>query len=271
MRNLFAFLWKYHFFVLFVILEIISLTFLFNSYSYHRSLKYNVVSDVSGSIYSTYSNIVEYFSLKSANRVLAEENALLRNKLKSSFNVNDSITDYADTLFQFKSAKIVSNSISKPNNFFLINKGLNHGLEKEMGVISSSGVAGIIIGTSDNYAVVMSILHQNIRISGRIKNGGQLVNLVWPGFNHKICKVIDIPSHVILHEGDTVITSGNSLIFPEGILIGKIIQQDRNKNEELSEATLSLATDFSTLKHVYVIKNKRRDEQVELLENTNNE
>jgi len=271
MRNLFAFFWKYHFFVLFVVLEIISLSFLFNSYSYHRSLKYNVVSDASGSLFSVSTSITNYFSLKDENEILIEENTSLRNQLKSSFYDPDSTADYKDSLYQYISAKVVSNSINKPNNFMLINKGHNQGLEKEMGVISSFGVAGIIVGTSGNYSAIMSLLHHNTRISGRIKNGGQLVNIEWPGIDYRLGKVVDIPSHVILRQGDSVITSGNSLIFPGGILIGTIVNQEINANAELSEATLKFATSFNTLKHVYVIKNKNRAEQMELLEESSDE
>lgn len=271
MRNLFAFLWKYHFFVLFVVLEIISLSFLFNSYSYHRSLKYSVVSDFSGSIFSVYSNITDYFSLKKENEILVEENANLRNKLKSSFYHKDTVTGFEDTLYQYIPAKIVSNSVNKPNNFMLINKGKNDSLKKEMGVISSTGVAGIIVGVSNHYSVIMSLLHRNTRLSARIKKNGQLVNLVWPGLDYTKGKVIDIPSHVILQRGDSVITSGNSLIFPEGILIGTILEEDVNTGADLREATLNFSTDFNSLRHVYVIQNRNKSEQLNLLEEVDNE
>lgn len=271
MRNLFALLWKYHFFVLFLVLEIISLFFLFNSYSYHRSLKYSVVSDFSGSMFSTYSSITNYFSLKNENEILAAENARFRNLSASSFYHPDSTNDIRDSLYHFISAKIVSTSVNKPNNFMLINKGEKAGLEKEMGVISSNGIAGIVIGTSDNYSIVMSMLHQNIRISGRIKNSGQLVNLVWPGNDYTVCKVIDIPSHIILQKGDTVVTSGNSLIFPEGIVIGTIEEQEQNASEELSQARLKFSTDFNRLKHIYVIQNKKKKEQLDLIDSISDE
>ncbi len=271
MRNLFAFLWKYHFFVLFLILETISLFFLFNSYSYHRSLKYSVVSDFSGSLFSTYNSITNYFSLSGENELLVEENARLRNTLNSSFFISDSANNFKDSLYHFISAKIVSTSVNKPNNFMLINKGKKHGLGKEMGVISSNGIAGIVIGVSENYSIIMSMLHQNTRISGRLKNDGQLVNLIWPGDDYRYCKVIDIPSHILLQKGDTVITSGNSLIFPEGILIGTIEEQEQNASEELSRAKLKFSTDFNSLRYVYVIKNIKIDEQIELIDSISDE
>lgn len=271
MRNLFALLWKYHFFVLFLVLESVSLFFLFNSYSYHRSLKFSIVSDISGNMYSALNSVSAYFSLKKDNEVLTEENVRLRNLSNLSYYYSDSTKNYKDSLYQFISAKIVSTSVNKPNNFMLIDKGEQSGIEKEMGVISSNGIAGIVIGTSGNYAIVMSMLHQNTRISGRLKKDGQLVNLIWPGNDYKYCDVIDIPSHIRLQKGDSVITSGNSLIFPEGILIGTIIEQEQNESEELSRALLKFSTDYNSLRYVYAVKNIKKEEQIILLENISDE
>jgi len=271
MRNLFVFLWKYHFFVLFLVLEAVSLFFLFNSYSYHRSLKYSVVNDISGNMFSAFSSISAYFSLKKDNEILAEENVRLRNLINLSFDSADSNYTYKDSIYQFISAKIVSTSVNKPNNFMLIDKGEQDGIEKEMGVISSNGIAGIVIGTSDNYSIVMSMLHQNTRISGRLKKGDQLVNLIWQGNDYKYSDVIDIPSHILLQKGDTVITSGNSLIFPEGILVGTIVEQEQNESEELSRARLKFFTDFNSLRYVYVVKNIKKEQQINLLESIGDE
>ena len=230
-----------------------------------------MVSDFNGNIFSVYSNITDYFSLKKENDLLAEENARLHNKLSNSLYYSDTTQEFQDTLYRFVPAKIVSNSINKPNNFIIIDKGKNDSLQKEMGVISSNGVVGIIIGVSNNYSVVMSLLHQNTRLSARIKKSGQLVNLIWPGIDYHTGKIIDIPSHVHLSPGDTVITSGNSLIFPEGILIGTVQDQEINEGQELGQARLRFSTDFGTLQHVYVIMNKGKKEQTDLLEEINHE
>ena len=83
MRNLFAFLWKYQLTVLFIFLEGIALTFLFNSYTYHKSLAFNTVNDLTGGLFSVSSDISSYFSLRQENNQLLEENTRLQNKLKS--------------------------------------------------------------------------------------------------------------------------------------------------------------------------------------------
>ncbi len=265
MRNLFALLWKNQFLVLFLLLLGVSLFLLSRSYSYHGSLAYNTTSDLSGGAFSTYSNITDYLSLKAENDLLAEENATLRNVLLSSFLQTDTQYVYRDSLYRYIPTKIVSNTVTKRNNFILVNKGAKHGIEKEMGVISPRGIVGVVVGVSDNYSTIMSMLHQNMRISARIKNSGQLVNVIWDELDYLYGTVIDIPSHIQLKIGDSIITSGNSLIFPEGIMIGEIQSHQIDGNKNLSKATLRYNTDFNSVRHLYIIENLMKTEQDSLI------
>ncbi len=265
MRNLFELLWKNQFFLLFIILEIASIILISHSYSYHNAIAYNTTSDISGSVFSTYSDITEYFNLKNENKLLSEENAMLRNKLPSSFLLTDTQYVYRDSLFIYIPAKIVSNSISKSNNFIITDKGRKQGITKEMGVVSSTGIAGVVIDVSNNYSIIMSMLHKNMRVSARVKSSGQLVSVIWDTNDYHFGSVIDIPSQIILNKGDTIVTSGNSLIFPEGIIIGTIVYHNKDNNKKLSKALLKYATDFATIKHVYIIDNLMKTEQDSLL------
>lgn len=260
MRNLIVFLWKHQFFVFFIILEALSLILLFNSYSYHKSQSFSTVNDVTGNIYSSYSNITDFFGLKKVNEGLASENALLRNSGRTLNSQFDSVLTEQDSNYYYRSAKVISNSVSRQNNYILINKGHMDSIAPEMGVISSSGIVGIVVGTSENYAYVMSMLHQNSRISARIKKNDHLVNILWGGNSYREGTVVDIPSHIVLYQGDSIVTSGNSLIFPEGILVGTICEYMQNTNKDLSEAHIEFSTDFNRLKYVYIIENKVKPE-----------
>lgn len=260
MRNLIVFLWKHQFFVFFVILEAVSLTLLFNSYSYHRSLANSTVNNITGSVYASYSEVTEFFGLKNENEKLAEENALLRNHLPVVVGQSDSVFIEQDSNYNYRTAKVVSNSVNRQNNYILINKGENASMAAEMGVISSKGVVGIVIGTSSNYAYVMSLLHQNSRLSARIKKNNHLVNVLWDGHDYEEGLVVDIPSHIELYPGDSIVTSGNSLIFPEGIMIGTILEYMQSSNQDLSEAIIEFSADFNKLQYVYIIENKMKPE-----------
>ncbi|MEJ2595423.1 MAG: rod shape-determining protein MreC [bacterium] len=271
MRTLFAFLWRYHFTVLFIVLEGIALTFLFNSYSYHRSLVFNTVNDFTGKIYSISNDITGYFALRSENEQLLEENQRMYNHYYARAQVKDSSLVAGDSLFRFIPAKVISSSVDNRNNFILIDKGASDGIEKEMGVVSSRGLVGIVIGVSDHYAYIMSMLHKNSRISARIKKNDQLVSVVWEGMNYRYGTVIDIPSHILLNPGDTIVTSGFSLIFPDNITIGTVTGQEKTADKALGNAQITFSTDFNELIYVYVLENINKGEQQDLMDQFDDE
>jgi len=136
----------------------------------------------------------------------------------------------------------------------MINKGYADGVEKEMGLISPLGVAGIVVEVSTHYASAMSLLHKNTRISARLKNNGQMVNVSWDGNDYRKGLLEDIPTHIIPQIGDTVITSGFSFVFPENIMIGTVGEK-LIKGGSLNKAELVFSTDFNSLFYVYVTKN----------------
>ncbi len=270
MRNLIVFLWKHQFFVLFIILEVISLVLLSNSYSYHRSLTSSTVNDFTGSVYQTYDNITNYFGLKKENDKLARENAFLKTWLGAVEKETDTSFAVRDSQYVYRSARVISSSVNKQNNFLLLNKGSEAGIGPEMGVVSSDGIAGIVVGVSPRFSYVMSLLHHNMRISARIKKNNNLVNVLWDGKNYRQGLVVDIPSHLHLYEGDSIVTSGNSLMFPEGIMIGTVKKYMQSANKDLSEAIIDFSTDFNKLRHVYVIENLTRTETDTLMQKFDN-
>ena len=265
MHSLLLFIRKHWFIVLFLLLETVSLLLVANSYSYHRSLTFNTVNDFTGGLFSTYSNITDYFALKKANEYLSKKNADLLNQQASSFLSTDTGFIYHDTLYKYIAAHVISISINHPANYIMIDKGSLHGIKKEMSVVSNRGVAGIVIGVSKHYSLVMSMLHHNSIISGRIKKNNLLVTIIWDTDDYRFGKILDIPSHVKLNKGDTIVTSGISMIFPEGINIGTVEECEENSNLDFIEGTLRYATDFKSLQNVYVINNLMKEEQQKLL------
>ncbi len=271
MRNLFALLRKHYFFFMFIILEVLSFSLIINHNNYPNTVFFNSTNQITGSTYRLFSNISEYLSLRKANLELAEENAILRNQIKYAFVVTDTNSFlYKDTLFRFISAMVVNNSIHKRNNYFMLNKGKKHGVKPEMGVISPRGTAGIIISVSKNYSTAMSLLHNKVQVSAKIKKNNQSAIVIWNGRNYREGILEDIPTHINLYQGDSIITSGNSFFFPEGILIGIVKKHERQFEENLNKATITFATDFNSIKHVYIAKNLmvgQQREQINSLQN----
>jgi len=272
MRNLLAFFLKYQFFSLFILLEILSFVMLMNSFSYQRMLSFNAASDISGDVFNSYHEMAEYFDLKKQNQQLLTENVLLHNLLLTSFLPSD--TNYRgekDSSYRYIPAIVIRNTVNHINNFIVLNKGKNQGIQKEMGVLSGKGIAGIIIGVSENYSLAISLLNTHSHISARIKKNDQLVNVIWSERQGPLGEVVDIPAHIQLNRGDTIITSGNSFIFPAGLNIGIIHDFEKNKNHSLNKAVLQYSTDFNSLHYVYIIKSLEKKEKMKLLEEIKDE
>jgi len=266
-RQLFAFILKNHFFFLFILLEIFAFSLIVRN-NYQRATFLNSSGKITGTIYNTTNNIAEYFTLRKANNELVEENAQLRNSLSESFLHTDSLVYYEkDSLFKFIGAKVISSTIGKQKNYLMINKGSDHGIQKDMGAITSNGVVGTVVDVSANFSRIMLVLHINNKVNARIKKNRHLGNMEWDGNDYCQGLLTDIPTHVRIIKGDTIITSGNSYIFPEGILIGTVDEYNSEQNEKFNTAVINYAVDFNNLYYIYVITNIMKDEILELEEN----
>jgi rod shape-determining protein MreC len=269
MRYLFAFLWKHNFFFLFLLLEVTAFLLIANDNYYQSSSILNSTNRITGSIYTTSNNISEYFHLRKVNKKLAEENARLHSLSLNAFLKTDTNNFFVkDTFYrqryEYISAKVISNSTSKRNNYIMLNKGRNFNIEKDMAVISAGGVVGIVKEVSQNFCSVMSVLHKKTKISAKIKKNNQLGTIVWNGQNATIGSLTEIPIHVRLVKGDTVITSGYSLLFPEGVMIGTIKNFYVAKGDNFYTVDVKFSTDFNAIGYVEIVKNLMREEQQQL-------
>lgn len=265
------FIVQHHFLILFLIIEAFSLFLLFSANPYQRTRYYNFSHTVSGRISIRMEKISDYFSLRLENRKLAEENARLYNRLEGSYA--PFMTEGADgdtsliTGFRFLTARVINNSVNRQYNFLTLDKGRLNGIEPEMAVIGSDGIVGIVKATSDHYASVLSALNRDFIVSAKIKKNGYFGPMRWNGNNATYATLIDIPHHVSIEEGDTVVTSGYGGVFPEGFLIGTI-GEFRLKGGNYYEIKVRLSTDFRKLDYVHVIRNMAKHE-IDSLENTN--
>lgn len=275
MRNLLAFIIRYHVFLLFLLLESIALILLVNSTYYQRSMLQSTGNSVSGRFYSSVSNVSEYLKLRRTNELLATENALLRQMKGISFLKTDSSTFWVqDTLYKqqytYMVARVIYNTVGKRNNYIMLNKGRRHGIDKDMAVITSNGVVGTVVNVSDNFAWVMSILNRQTKLSGRIKKNNQMGTVVWNGMDHSYGTLTDIPAHVKIAKGDTIVTSGFSYIFPANLMLGTIQDFRVEQGEHFYIIPFKFSVDFNSLDYVYVVRNLLKDEQ-EKLEKTTEE
>ena len=236
------------------------------------------MAELTGKVNTQKSKITDYFDLKIANDQLAADNARLKNLLHENFEAPDTINKaVADSLafdtlgtrrkWLYKMAKVVANSISSQENYIELNRGSKQGMEKGLGVIdANNGVVGVVTDVSENFSVAMSMLHKDSYISAKLKKGGDIGTVVWDGKDPNRLTLIDIRKSAKVAKGDTVFTSGITLKFPYGLMIGVVdeVAPDKSTNNYLIK--LRSTANFYNLQYVYSIDNLQKDEMNKLLE-----
>ena len=265
MRNLIAFIRKYSFFFLFLGVEVLAFYLILKNNHFQGSSFLNSTNKVTGGIYTRYSNLAEYVNLKEVNDALSDENRLLReNQLGSFERVFGENIIVKDTIYKRKylytKAKVINNSTHRQNNYLTLSIGSNNGVENGMGVIGPSGVVGVVKNVSANYASVVSVLHRESKISVKLKKSDYFGSMQWDGEDYRMIGLKDIPNHVLLNEGDTVVTSGYSSIFPEGLATAVIKTFEVLEGENFYKIQMQLLNDFRQLTYVYVVKNNTSTE-----------
>lgn len=280
MHNLFEFLRKNSPWFLFILLEIICFYLLFSHNSYSKSVFFNSSNVVSGSIYAFSENITSYFSLKEENEKLKEQNMEMTKEILAlkdyySFIENDSIkTDILlkkfskrKTGYNLISAKVVNNTVSKASNYITIDKGANDGVFSEMGVSSQDGLVGIVTYVSDHYSIVQPVLNPDSKIGCKVMRTNTFGILKWEDRDPRYAYLTDYPKYESFSIGDTIVTSGYSDMFPEGIMVGVVEGSKNQLDDNFYSLKVRLSTDFTSVKNVLLIQNTTYEEQKEL-ENT---
>lgn len=274
MRNLLDFLLKYNHWFLFILLEVISFVLLFRFNHYQHSVYFSSANAVAGKVYEVSGGITSYFHLKSVNEDLLDrimeleqqnhnlEDALGRH-LSDSTELN-SIRNLPNTDYQVFKARVINNSLNLVDNYITLNRGSKDGIRPEMGVVDGNGVLGIVYDTSSHYSRVISVLNSKSSISCKIVGSEYFGYLKWEYGDSRYAYLKDLPRHAEFNLGDTVVTSGYSTVFPEGIMIGTVDDM-ADSNDGLSYLLkVKLATDFGKVSEVRVIARTGQHEQKEL-------
>ncbi len=269
MRNLWRFINRYNAFFLFIIYFTISIIFLVKNNDFQRASTLNSSNKFIGSIYEKREAVAKYLFLNLVNDSLAAENSRLRKQLNIS-PLKDSaatkrITDTINnTQYDYIVGEVINKSVTSRNNYITINRGARNGIKKGMGVIGSSGVVGIVWNVSENYTTIQSILHEDTRISSSIQGTPYFGSLIWEGQNPMLVTLTDIPNQFKLKKGANVVTSGLGVVFPKGIMVGKVIKSGVKSGGSFLDISVKLSTNFYALQYVYVVKNNYSAEQQNL-------
>lgn len=269
MINLFAILKRFYVQIMYILLMVLGFTITIQQKNYQNAKFVNSANAISGGAYSAFTDMGSYFGLKSKINDLALENANLRSQLPSSLKrVNGDYVQINDSLYHqkyvYRVANVISNSLNKQNNYITLDLGEKDGVIEEMGVISSKGVVGVVRAVSPNYSTVLSFLHPSSSVSCKIKSTGVKGYLEWNKESSITAEMRDVLITTKVSVGDTVITSGNSSLFPEGLFLGVITDVQDGEENQSQKISVKLNIQFDRLNKVYVVENLFKKEILEL-------
>jgi rod shape-determining protein MreC len=271
MRNLIQFILKHSYWLLLLIYLAAGFAMLFSYNMYHRSVYLGSSNKISGKIYAISGQVESYFNLREINTALLEKNTALEahslhleEQLRhyiAENHIKDTLKNASEKKYDYITALVIKNSVSHLQNYITLNKGRMDGIEPEMGVIDHNGIVGIVTTVSDHFAVVISLLNPKLRLSAKLKRSSYFGSVVWNGKRSDYSALEELPRHVRYQKGDTLVTSGYSAVFPEGLIIGFIEEKQIVTNEEMTPIKIKLSTEFGRLGYVRVISNKLQKEQ----------
>ena len=257
----------FHVFV-FLTLQIFAIVLIYQNNNYQQLVISTASQKITGPVQNLASLFYRHFSYKNENRHLLQQNIELIKEKESMFVF---LGDSVHTVFSgegknkrrmhdVSTAHVVFSTINKVHNYIIIDKGRKHGVTPDMAVLSPNGVAGVVSEVSNNFSTVISLLNPNSRVSAKIVPINQIGTVVWVDPDPSIAQVIDIPQHLMVAVGDSVVTSGYSDVFPRDLLIGTVIEKYDNQNNTFLTIKIRLATDFRNLYNVYLISNLYKPE-----------
>ncbi|MCX6227239.1 MAG: rod shape-determining protein MreC, partial [Bacteroidia bacterium] len=251
MQNLLRLIIRFSFQIIFVILEVIALTMVFQRNPLPHARFFQLSQDINGFFYTQTNRFILFFHLTDENSILVTENARLKNELVRrpvKFSVRDSIApSQPGYVFDYIPAQVVNNSINKQNNYITLNVGYAQGVRQDMGVVGPDGIVGVVRNVSANFSTVISVLNSKFKGSVKLKRNDYFGTLSWPGDNYREAIVTEVPGHAPVYIGDTITTSGFSTIFPPGEMVGVVMKVDRTPAGSFIELKVSLNQNFKKL------------------------
>lgn len=283
MRNIFLFIRRYFNFLVFLVLQVCCISLIVQYSKYHYAMFGNTANKITGKVNSQYDKVEYYFRLKKTNDSLVKANERLYNMLAQNYEIPDSIATRqvvdsirVDSILQFRkftyiNSKVVANSVTSQNNYVVLHSPNVSKMRVNMGVVDpTNAVIGVITEVSGNYAVVMSLLHKDSKLSGKLFKTGETGTVTWDGKNPTLITLSGISKGVKVAKGDSVITSGFSAIYPRGLLLGRIDEIYPESGTSNYRIVLRTGANFHNLEYAYAIDNSQQQEIDRLLENTKN-
>ncbi|MBE6053927.1 MAG: rod shape-determining protein MreC [Clostridium sartagoforme] len=223
-----------------------------------------VIYKISDSIKGSLDFLLNFSEVKEENKSLTKENIELNNKLleydklkeenerlREVLNFKDSKNDY-----DYIGTEIIGHSGESFSEGYIIDKGENDGLKKDMVVISDKGLVGQVTSTGSNWAIVESLLNENIAVSVMVNSTRETTGIL-KGYvtrtNNGLTKVTNLPLDSAIKEGDVIVTSGLGQIYPKEVRIGEVMSVETDEIKVMKTAIVKPYVDFNKLEELFVV------------------
>ena len=277
MNNIFQILYKHLHWVVFIALEIICFVLLFSYNNFQSSVYLSTANEVTARLLKGRDKVTKYFGLAEKNHVLSEQNAQLQQRivelemLNAQYHLDslaktETIQRIYRTGYHITPAQVIDNSVNKTDNYFTLDRGTSDGVAPDMGVMGVDGVVGVVFKCTEHYSLVMTLLNSNNSISCKVSGNNDIGYLQWQGGDPRYATLHDLPRYSNVTVGDTIVTSGNSSFFPEGIMVGTVEEKHHTTDGLYMNLKVLLSTQFVNLEHVFVVSKMDAEEIIELHE-----
>ena len=277
MNNIFQILYKHLHWVGFIALEIICFVLLFSYNNFQSSVYLSTANEVTARLLKGRDKVTKYFGLAEKNHVLSEQNAQLQQRivelemLNAQYHLDslaktETIQRIYRTGYHITPAQVIDKSVNKTDNYFTLDRGTSDGVAPDMGVMGVDGVVGVVFKCTEHYSLVMTLLNSNNSISCKVSGNNDIGYLQWQGGDPRYATLHDLPRYSNVTVGDTIVTSGNSSFFPEGIMVGTVEEKHHTTDGLYMNLKVLLSTQFVNLEHVFVVSKMDAEEIIELHE-----
>jgi rod shape-determining protein MreC len=276
-NNIFQILYKHLHWVVFIALEIICFVLLFSYNNFQSSVYLSTANEVTARLLKGRDKVTRYFGLAEKNHVLSEQNAQLQQRivelemLNAQYHLDslaktETIQRIYRTGYHITPAQVIDKSVNKTDNYFTLDRGTSDGVAPDMGVMGVDGVVGVVFKCTEHYSLVMTLLNSNNSISCKVSGNNDIGYLQWQGGDPRYATLHDLPRYSNVTVGDTIVTSGNSSFFPEGIMVGTVEEKHHTTDGLYMNLKVLLSTQFVNLEHVFVVSKMDAEEIIELHE-----
>ena len=223
-----------------------------------------IVYNINSRVKETVDFFLNFSEVKLENEQLKQKNAELANELIEYESLKDEVERLREALnftesrsnYNYVGVNIIGYSGSSLSDGYIIDKGSNDGIAKNMVVVSYKGLVGKVTKVSSNFAVVQSILNENIAVAvmdqqTRDATGGL------QGLSDKkdtnMTVVYNLPIDSDVKEGDIIITSGLGKIYPKEIPVGTVVSVQEDNVKVMKSAVVEPFVNFNKLEELFVV------------------